>query len=319
VFRPTAVTGRFLVAAASGQETTAFGLNTFRTRIPVQAGDRFGLIPVGEADFYCLTGSNDDHTWSYSGTDVQVGSEYQFAAGVQVRVPVVAVIEPDVDGDGYGDETQDACPQSANTIAPCPPVTSTFTMRPKKKSIIAKVRVSSPASVQVFGGVSWQVRGRPKTSARNHTLTVLISAGEARPMAAGETKQLDDFVVTTAFVMRVFIFILLGSQVDFTLIREHWAGGVMVVLVLMFVARPLTVYACALPDRRARWTAREMLFMCWTRETGVIPGALAGILLGMHAPGAPVIASVTFIAILMTILIQATTTRWVARKLGLLI
>jgi len=39
----------------------------------------------------------------------------------------------------------------------------------------------------------------------------------------------------------------------------------------------------------------------------------------MHAPGAPVIASVTFIAILMTILIQATTTRWVARKLGLLI
>jgi cell volume regulation protein A len=29
--------------------------------------------------------------------------------------------------------------------------------------------------------------------------------------------------------------------------------------------------------------------------------------------------SVTFIAILMTILIQATTTRWVARKLGLLI
>ena len=53
-----------------------------------------------------------------------------------------------------------------------------------------------------------------------------------------------------------------------------------------------------------------MLFMCWTRETGVIPAALAGLLLGMKAPGAPVIASVTFIAILMTILIQAPTTKW---------
>jgi cell volume regulation protein A len=42
-------------------------------------------------------------------------------------------------------------------------------------------------------------------------------------------------------------------------------------------------------------------------------------LLGMHAPGASVIASVTFIAILMTILIQATTTRWLAQKLGLLV
>jgi cell volume regulation protein A len=138
-------------------------------------------------------------------------------------------------------------------------------------------------------------------------------------MAPAETKQLDDFVMTTAFVMRMFIFILLGSQVDFALIGEHWLGGVAVVAVMMFIARPLTVYACALPDRRARWNWREMLFMCWTRETGVIPGALAGMLLGMHAPGAPVIASVTFIAILMTILIQATTTRWLAEKLGLLV
>jgi cell volume regulation protein A len=58
--------------------------------------------------------------------------------------------------------------------------------------------------------------------------------------------------------------------------------------------------------------------MSWTRETGVIPGALAGLLMGMNAPEARVIASVTFIAILMTILIQATTTRWLAARLGLL-
>ena len=51
---------------------------------------------------------------------------------------------------------------------------------------------------------------------------------------------------------------------------------------------------------------------------GEIPAALAGILLGMKAPGAQVIASVTFIAILMTILIQAPTTRWLGGKLRLL-
>jgi len=39
----------------------------------------------------------------------------------------------------------------------------------------------------------------------------------------------------------------------------------------------------------------------------------------MKAPGAQIIASVTFIAILMTILIQATTTKWLAKKLGLLV
>jgi cell volume regulation protein A len=137
-------------------------------------------------------------------------------------------------------------------------------------------------------------------------------------MEPGETQKLAEFVLTTAFILRLFIFILLGAQVDFALINQHWIGGVAVVTVLMLVARPVTVFLCALPDRRARWSFKEMLFMCWTRETGVIPAALAGLLLGMDAPGAQMIASVTFIAILMTILIQASTTEWLGRKLGLL-
>jgi potassium/hydrogen antiporter len=137
-------------------------------------------------------------------------------------------------------------------------------------------------------------------------------------MKAGEAQKLDEYILATAFIMRVFIFILLGAQVDFTLISKSWLGGVAVVTVLMLVARPATVFLCALPDRRARWSFAEMLFMCWTRETGVIPAALAGLLLGMKAPGAQMIASVTFIAILMTILIQAPTTEWLGRRLGLL-
>lgn len=137
-------------------------------------------------------------------------------------------------------------------------------------------------------------------------------------MEPGEAQKLDEYVMTTAFIMRLFIFILLGAQVDFSLMNQYLVGGIIVVTIFMLVARPVTVFLCALPDRRARWSLNEMLFMCWTRETGVIPAALAGLLLGMNAPGAQMIASVTFIAILMTILIQAPTTRWLGRRLGLL-
>jgi cell volume regulation protein A len=137
-------------------------------------------------------------------------------------------------------------------------------------------------------------------------------------MDHGEAEKLDDFVVVTAFIMRVFIFILLGAQVDFALMSQYWLGGAAVVAVLMLIARPITVFACAGPDRRARWSFAELLFMCWTRETGVIPAALAGLLVGLKAPGAQMIASVTFIAILMTILIQAPTTKWLGGRLGLL-
>jgi cell volume regulation protein A len=142
------------------------------------------------------------------------------------------------------------------------------------------------------------------------------SLGFAR--SNSESHQLESFVMTTALIMRMFIFILLGTQVDFGLMNQYLWAGVAVVAVFMLVARPVTVFLCALPDRRASWSLREMLFMCWTRETGVIPGALAGMLVGMKAPGAQIIASVTFITILVTILLQATTTKWLAGKLELL-
>lgn len=137
-------------------------------------------------------------------------------------------------------------------------------------------------------------------------------------MPKEEAAKLDEYILTTSLIMRMFIFILLGSQVDFALIQQYLLGGIGIVAVFMLIARPLTVFLCALPDRRAKWQMNELLFMCWTRETGVIPGALAGLLVGMKAPGAPMIASITFIAILATILVQATTTRWLAEKLGLL-
>jgi cell volume regulation protein A len=137
-------------------------------------------------------------------------------------------------------------------------------------------------------------------------------------MQEKEQERLEEYVATTALIMRMFIFILLGAQVNFALMNQYLFAGAAVVAVLMLVARPITVFACALPDRRAKWSLKEMLFMCWTRETGVIPAALAGMLVGMKAPGAEVIASVTFIAVLMTILIQAPTTKWLGKKLGLL-
>ena len=137
-------------------------------------------------------------------------------------------------------------------------------------------------------------------------------------MSKNEELKLEDFILTTALIMRIFIFVLLGSQVNFALLQQYFLPAFGVVMVFMFIGRPLTVFACALPDRRAQWTFKELLFMCWTRETGVIPGALAGMLIGLKVPHANVIAAVTFLAILITIIVQATTTRWLANKLGLL-
>jgi cell volume regulation protein A len=133
-----------------------------------------------------------------------------------------------------------------------------------------------------------------------------------------EHKKLEDYVARTSMIMRMFIFILLGSQVDFSLMSKFLFEGIIVIAIFMLIARPVTVFLCAIPDRRAKWNFNEMLFMCWTRETGVIPAALAGLLMGKHVLGAEIITAVTSIAILMTILIQTMTAKWLAGKLGLL-
>ena len=137
-------------------------------------------------------------------------------------------------------------------------------------------------------------------------------------MEAQEEAKLENFILTTSLIMRIFIFVLLGSQVNFVLLNQYLWPSLGVVAIFMLIGRPLVVFTCALPDRRADWTLQELLFMCWTRETGVIPGALAGMLVGLKVPHSDVIASVTFMAILITILLQATTTKWLAAKLGLL-
>jgi cell volume regulation protein A len=105
--------------------------------------------------------------------------------------------------------------------------------------------------------------------------------------------------------------------VNFALLGTYFWPSLAVVLVLVFVARPLTVFASVMPDVRTRWTWKEMLFMCWVRETGVIPAALSGMIVASGIEHADRIAAVVFMAIVFTILVQASTTAWLARRLGL--
>jgi len=52
-------------------------------------------------------------------------------------------------------------------------------------------------------------------------------------MEAGEAQKLEEYVATTAFLTRLFIFILLGAQVDFALMGQYLAGGIIVVTIFM--------------------------------------------------------------------------------------
>lgn len=127
-----------------------------------------------------------------------------------------------------------------------------------------------------------------------------------------------EYLSLTALLMRMMIFVLLGSEFDPTTLGAALTPAVVIVAALVLVGRPVSVLFSMLPDRRAAWRWNELVFMFWVRETGVIPAALAGLLLAQRVPGAALVAAAVFLAILVTVLVQAGTTRWVGRRLGVL-
>lgn len=122
---------------------------------------------------------------------------------------------------------------------------------------------------------------------------------------------LSDFVT-------LIVFVVLGANLPFEALGENLLPALAVLAVLMLVARPLTVFACVLPDRGGRWERNELAFLCWTRETGVIPAALVGVLAGLGVPHGEILASVVALAIVLTLLLQALPAGWLAGRLGLL-
>jgi cell volume regulation protein A len=88
------------------------------------------------------------------------------------------------------------------------------------------------------------------------------------------------FSAGTADLVTLFVFVVLGANIPFDDLGDHLLPALAVLGALLLLARPLTVIACTIPDRQARWTPQEILFLCCTRETGVVPAALVGCWLG---------------------------------------
>ena len=125
------------------------------------------------------------------------------------------------------------------------------------------------------------------------------------------------FATHASDLVTPLVFVMLGANIPLGQLRDNLLPALVIVAVLLLVARPVTVLACTLPDRRGRWTWQEIVSMGWTRETGVVPAALVGVLAGTGVPDGGVFASVVALAIVLTLLVQALPAAWLARRLGL--
>ena len=150
-----------------------------------------------------------------------------------------------------------------------------------------------------------------------------LIVGNMEHLGLGEADQphiqdMRHFAFNLADIVTLIVFMVLGANIPFGELGDNMLPALAVLATLMLVARPLVVLLCAMPDRGARWSRAELAFLCWTRETGVVPAALVGVLAGLGVPEADVFASVVALAIVLTLLLQALPARWLAGRLGLL-
>lgn len=117
--------------------------------------------------------------------------------------------------------------------------------------------------------------------------------------------------------MKPMIFIILGALVD---PLELWAlagTGIAAGLLFMLVLRPLVVLITLLPFALTaqRFSIREMLFLSFIRETGVIPAVLLITIELAGVPGGDIIGAIGLWIILITLVVQPPLTPFIAKLL----
>jgi len=216
--------GSYTVLRSSASESVtapaspAFSqISSFPTRLPIPAGDYVGLVvPNGLTQgFQASPGGASKYAQASD------GGEGATIAGVSLNGTILydADVEPDADHDGYGDVTQDSCPQASSVhdgtcplkedIPPPPPPK----LRAKTPKIAAvkrdkKGRYEVKVKVQQAGTITAQLTGKLKPKAKATKLGRAVTKRAAKagaytltlkpPKAARALKVKAKLVVTLA-------------------------------------------------------------------------------------------------------------------------
>ncbi|WP_408959774.1 cation:proton antiporter [Natrinema sp. 74] len=134
---------------------------------------------------------------------------------------------------------------------------------------------------------------------------------------------IESFKGDVTLLVLSFVFITLAALLDFDQLFALGLGGVAVVVIVMFVLRPLLVI---ISTRGDRFTFRETLFMSFAGPRGIIPASVATLFAirlqndgipGNNA-GADLLVGTVFLVILVTVVIEGGFARQIAEKLDVI-
>lgn len=131
-----------------------------------------------------------------------------------------------------------------------------------------------------------------------------------------EIEDILNFKESLSLLLVSGLFILLAARLDLTQLSALGMGGVIVLLVLQFVAGPLRAYTCSIGSS-LNW--RERTLIGWVFPRGIVAAAIASLfalrLEEAEVEGAEQLVPLVFAIIIGTVVIQSITAGPLARKL----
>ena len=114
-----------------------------------------------------------------------------------------------------------------------------------------------------------------------------------------------------------FLFIFLATDLRMSRILDLGWAGLGVVLVLMWVVRPIAVFLSTLGSDLS---PRERAFVAWICPRGIVAAAVAGLfrilLDDAGRPGGSALEALVFVTVAVTVAVQGVSAGFVARRLG---
>lgn len=148
-------------------------------------------------------------------------------------------------------------------------------------------------------------------------LTAVLMGIVVRAQSIPDERLLLKFNGQLTILMVSVVFVLLAANLSISSILVLGWGGVVTVLVIMAIVRPLNILVSTW-NSGLNW--RQKLFLAWCAPRGIVAASVASlfatILTEKGINGGASIKALVFLTIAMTVFFQGLTAKWVAQRLG---